>query len=152
MLDEGEAPPPPQWTASFLASEGEYSELSAAVLRFQRQVTSTLWFLDTPRPGSALEPLSAEVEGLRAEKRYQGRQLVGAEFRSFDFRADDRAVVTVRETWQDSLYQFSEYPGDGGELIARRGPFTLDATYTLERRDSTWEVTGVVYANEPPAW
>jgi hypothetical protein len=36
--------------------------------------------------------------------------------------------------------------------IAERGPYTLDVTYTLERYDSTWQVTRAVYANERPGW
>jgi hypothetical protein len=103
--------------------------------------------------GAALEQLSAKIEALRAEKRYEGRQLVSSDFRSFDRQAEDQAVVTVRETWQDRLYAFSQYPGEeGGEPLAQRGPYTLDVTYTLERDESGWLVTRVVYANEPPAW
>ena len=42
------------------------------------------------------------------------------------------------------------------ELVAQRGPYTLDVTYTLERvqeeRGPIWRLTRAVYANEPPAW
>ena len=97
--------------------------------------------------------MSAEIKALGAEKRYEGRQLVSSEFRSFDRQAEDRAVVTVGETWQDRLYEFSQYPGEeGGEPLAQRGPYTLDVTYTLEREEWRWLVTRIVYANEPPAW
>ncbi len=156
MLDEGQAPPPPEWIGSFFTTEGEYSDLTEAVFRFQQSLSQAFWLLDAnypPARGAALEQLSAEIEALRAAKRYEGRQLVSSDFRSFDRQAEDRAVVTVRETWQDWLYEFSQYPGEeGGEPLAQRGPYTLDVTYTLERGEPGWLVTNVVYANEPPAW
>ena len=63
--------------------------------------------------------------------------------------------MTVRETWEDKLYDFQEMPGDAEPLsdpIGHRGPYTLDVTYTLERQDGQWLITNVVYNNEPPAW
>jgi hypothetical protein len=156
MLDEGQAPPPPEWIHSFFTTEGEYSELTEAVFRFQQSLSEAVWLLEAnylSARGAALEQLSAKIEALRAAKRYEGRQLVSSSFRSFDRQAEDRAVVTVRETWQDRLYEFSQYPGqEGGEPLAQRDPYTLDVTYTLERDGSRWLVTRVVYANELPAW
>jgi hypothetical protein len=62
-------------------------------------------------------------------------------------------VITVRETWQDTLYSLSgDWPVEGDAILGRRGPYTLDATYTLELIDDQWTITRVVYANEPPAW
>jgi hypothetical protein len=67
-------------------------------------------------------------------------------------------VVTVRETWSDTLH---EYEGDWptyyeDRSIAERGPYTLDVAYTLERvereQGAIWQVTRAVYANEPPDW
>ncbi|TEU17914.1 MAG: DUF3160 domain-containing protein [Anaerolineales bacterium] len=156
MLDQGQAPLPPEWISSFFTTEGEYSELTEAVFRFQKSLSGAVWLLEAnylSARGAALEQLSAKIEALRAEKRYEGRQLLRSDFRSFDRQARDQAVVTVRETWQDGLYEFSQYPGqEGGEPLAQRGPYTLDVTYTLERGESGWMVTRLVYANEPPAW
>jgi hypothetical protein len=92
---------------------------------------------------------------LQAAKQYVGRQWIHASYRSFDIQAEDRVVVTVRETWEDRLYEFEEAPGDGempSAPVAQRGPYTLDVSYTLEQRDGQWVITNVVYANEPPAW
>jgi len=68
-------------------------------------------------------------------------------------------VVTVRETWQDTLYAYSraEHPaetGDEGDMqeIGARGPYTVDVTYTLERTGADWVVTRIVVANARPAW
>jgi hypothetical protein len=156
MLDQGQAPPPPEWIRSFFTTEGEYSELTEALFRFQQSLSEAVWLLEPSylsARGAALEQLGAEIEALRAQKRYEGRQLVSSDFRSFDRQAEDRAVVTVQETWQDRLYEFRQYPGqEGGEPLAQRGPYTLDVTYTLERDEFGWLVTRVVYANELPAW
>jgi hypothetical protein len=156
MLDQGQAPPPPEWISSFFITQGEDSELTEAIFRFQQSLSEAVWLLEPnylSARGAALEQMSAEIEALRAEKWYEGRQLVSSDFRSFDRQAEGLAVVTVRETWQDRLYEFSQYPGEeGGEPLAQRGPYTLDVTYTLEREEWRWLVTQIVYANEPPAW
>jgi hypothetical protein len=157
MLDDGQAPPPPAWIESFFTTEGEYSELTEVVFRFQESRSTVAWYLNVGPAqgiarGEALEQLDAEVEALRAEKRYEGRQLMRSEFRSFDRQAEDRAVIAVQETWQDALYAFTDYPGEGGNPLTQRGPYTLDVTYTLERDETGWLVTLAVYANEPPAW
>jgi hypothetical protein len=162
MLDEGTAPPLPGWTASFFTSEGEYSELGMAIYRFQQLLVDALWTLEPIGGPSVADELqarmNAEVEALHAESQYEGHLLVSVHFRSFDRQSEDLAVVTVRETWQDSLYEhqgnWPTYYDD--ELVAQRGPYTLDVTYTLERvqeeRGPIWRLTRVVYANEPPAW
>ncbi|MGQ9554874.1 MAG: DUF3160 domain-containing protein [Anaerolineae bacterium] len=157
MLDEGTAPPPPQWIESFFTTEGEYSDLTAAVFRTQMSLHSLFWYLEdmglSGVSGSGLDYIRRELQALRAEQQYVGHQLISSGFRSFDRQAEDEAVVTVRETWLDKLYQYSEFPGEGGsDPIAERGPYTLDVTYSLKRWESSWAVTNIVYANEPPAW
>jgi hypothetical protein len=159
MLDEGEAPPLPEWTASFFTAEGGYSALQQAVTSFQNRLVKAFWYLEPGRLSGndkAQTRLRTEIEQMRSNKRYQGRTLMSVNFRSFDRQAEDLAVVTVRETWEDSLYEYEgDWPSYDDTLIAQRGPYTLDVTYTLEpheEREGYWEVTRVVYANEPPAW
>jgi hypothetical protein len=156
MLDEGQAPPQPEWVKSFSVEEGEYSDLTDAVFRFQKSLASAVWILDANQLQAAEDvraQLGADIEALQAQKRYEGRQLVRSDFRSFDRQSADLAVVTVRETWQDWLYEFREYPGEeGGDPLAQRGPYTVDVTYTLAPGEFGWLVTRAVYANEPPAW
>jgi len=154
MLDEGQAPPLPQWTNSFFTSEGEYSELQVAVFNFQRSLTNAFWFLqpvDLPGGGEVQTQWNSQIETLRAQKRYEGRQLVSSYFRSFDLQAENLAVVTVRETWEDRLYE-GEGPEPDHPPIAHRGPYTLDVTYTLEKSEAIWRVIHAVYAHEPPDW
>jgi len=161
MLDEGTAPPLPAWTSSFVTSEGEYSDLGMAVYRFQQLLADALWTLEPIYGQSVADELqarlNAELEALHAESQYEGHLLVSVHFRSFDRQSEDLAVVTVRETWQDALYEYDgSWPDYVEEPTAQRGPYPLDVTYTLERiqgRDGpVWQVTRAVYANEPPNW
>jgi hypothetical protein len=162
MLDQGQAPDRPAWIGSFWTAEGEQSELTRTVFNFQKSLAEALWSLEIDylwAKGAARQHFAAHIEALRAEKQYEGHQLVRSDFRSFDRQTKDLAVVTVRETWQDWLYAFNKYPGYAGvepgepdQPEAERGPYSLDVTYTLERNETGWDVTRVVYANEPPPW
>ena len=109
--------------------------------------------------GAALDFINAEIAALQAEKHFEGRQWIGTDYRSFDLQSDNLAVVTVRETWQDTLYAYSgaAHPAETGDendmqQIGMRGPYTLDVTYTLERAAGNWIVTRIVVANARPAW
>jgi hypothetical protein len=154
MLEQGEAPPRPAWISSFYTPEGEHSALRQGVSTYLKSLVSAFWYLEPSQlsAGEGLQQeLASEIEALQAEKRYQGRTLMGVDFRSFDRQSEDLAVVTVRETWQDALYE-GEYP-EYREPIAERGPYTLDVTYTLERGDyDRWQVIRAAYASGPPEW
>ena len=155
MLDAGQAPARPEWIESFWTAEGEYSDLTQALFSFQSDLVLAYWFLEpgTVRAGDGVvAQVAAQVEAMRARDRFEGRQLLAADLRSFDRQAEGRAVVTARETWQDALYELGDYAGEPGEVLAERGPYTLDVTYTLERVGGSWLVTRAVYAAEPPAW
>lgn len=157
MLDSGQAPPLPAWTASFVSDDTAYTPLQQGVFNFQRSLNNAYWSLSTggvTATDAARRQLQPAVDALAAARRYEGRQLLDVNYRSFDFQAEDRAVVTVRETWQDALYEYEagEDPGFGGTLLAERGPYTLDATYTLLLQEGRWLVANIVWANEPPPW
>ncbi|MFN2138014.1 MAG: DUF3160 domain-containing protein [Candidatus Promineifilaceae bacterium] len=151
MLDSGEAPDRPVWIDTFFTTETEFAGVQAAIYSFQSDLNWALW--ETAGDYAARQFLLPEVEALQAAGQYIGRQWLHASYRSFDQQSPDTAVVTVRETWHDTLYEMAgEGPMDGDPVIGHRGPFTLDATYTLTRGENGWEVTNLVYANEPPAW
>jgi hypothetical protein len=157
MLDNDEAPSRPEWIGSFFTEESEEAALRQAVFSFQKSLVSALWYLEPGQLtcGEELQGrLASEVEALRADGLYQGRELRGIDFRSFDRQSEDLAVVTARETWKDALYGFEgDEPGYGTEPISQRGPYTLDVTYTLERGErDQWLVARAVYADQPPAW
>jgi hypothetical protein len=155
MLDADEAPPRPTWIGSFYVEEGEHTALRKGVSSFQETLVNALWYLEASRlaevEGRGLE-LASRVETLQAEQRYEGRTLRAVDFRSFDRQAEELAVVTVRETWQDALYE-GPGPTYDAEPIAERGPYALDVSYTLERGEhGRWRVVRAVSANEPPEW
>jgi hypothetical protein len=157
MLDAGDAPPHQDWTQSFLVAEGEYSQLRDAVQRYQTDVVNLYWMpMDAEYYlNPATEWLRAELETMTAQKQYIGHQLVNSVFRSFDMQSETTAVVTVRETWQDELFVYSgDYPGFDEPVAGKRGPYTLDVTYTLGPAEDgvSWQVTQAVYANQPPAF
>ena len=151
MLDSGEAPDRPVWIDTFFTTDTEFAGTQAAIYSFQSDLNWALW--DTAGDYEAKQFLLPEVEALQAAGQYIGRQWLHASYRSFDLQSPDTAVVTVRETWIDSLYEIAgEIPEEGDPVIGHRGPFTLDATYTLARDENVWKVTNLVYANEPPEW
>lgn len=169
LLDDNAAPERPEWISSFFTPEGEYSDLQSALYNFQRAWVNTVYYLDLQyvssdyqqlARGAALDLITAEVNALRGQKHFEGRQWVGTDYRSFDRQSDTLAVVTVRETWQDTLYAYkgAQHPAETGDehdlqAIGERGPYTLDVTYTLEREaDGSWSVTRMVLANARPAW
>jgi hypothetical protein len=158
MLDQGQAPPVPEWTSSFLVNETEYDELSRAVSLYQRSLTAAFWYnelLYLSAGSLQLQAVQDEISRLTGAGNYLGHQLLATHFRSFDQQSPSLAVVTARETWQDTLYEVGLYsPEMDDTVVSERGPYTLDATYTLEHMDLgqglAWHVTKVVYAQEPP--
>jgi len=157
MLERGEAPPRPGWTSSFFTEEGEHADLRRGISRFQASLVEAFWYLE-PGQLAAGDELAAElgfeIESLRAEGQYQGRRLMGVDYRSFDRQSDTLAVVTVRERWNDTLHEFEgEWPTYGEPAVSERGPYAVDLTYTLEQLEPYgWQVTRVVFDEGPPAW
>ncbi|MCI0580397.1 MAG: DUF3160 domain-containing protein [Chloroflexi bacterium] len=156
MLDEGQAPPLPEWTSTFFTAETTYAEFRRTVYAFQRSLSEAVWWREIEYLAAGDEvkaQFEPAIADLAAANHYEGRQWINASYRSFDRQSDELVVVTVRETWQDTLYrQMGDSPSFDDEVIGARGPYTLDVTYTLELQDGLWQVTRVVYANEPPAW
>ena len=154
MLEEGTAPERPSWIESFFTPETENAALQRAVYAFQ----TSLPFLYWSDPTVALEPelltvFQPELDALAAAGQYAGRGWINTDYRSFDMQAEDRAVVTVRETWEDTLYeQLGDFPDSVDPIIGRRGPYTLDVTYSLQQGDEGWRVVGVVLNDAAPEW
>jgi hypothetical protein len=157
MLDASSAPPLPNWTSSFVVSEGEYSDLRSAVYDFQKSLIFAYWeptsMVDDNTPG--LKNFKAELDALRTAKQYEAKKLISANVSSFDLQSQQEAVVTVVETWQDQIFN-GEYPDIGGEVFSERGPYTFTVQYTLTYTGETswqpWEVTQVVYSGLVPEW
>ena len=153
MLDEGTAPERPSWITTFFSAETEFAFAQEAIYNFQRDIPWAFWEPGGDWPEGPRPFFQAELAELAAAGQYIGRQWMSANYRSFDLQSPDLAVVTVRETWDDTLYEAANgYPDFGDPVLAHRGPYTLDATYTLTRMDGAWQVTNLVFANQPPEW
>ncbi len=169
MLDAGSAPEPPAWIESFFTTESEDYDLYSSVYAFQKSLVDALFYVDDSYLKSesyqvaddqALESIRAEIDVLKPQKQFEGRQLIGSDYRSFDRQAADLAVVTVRETWQDTLYRYENdehpwYTEDESDMIVigRRGPYTMDLTYTLKQLENGgWIVSRIVSTDARPAW
>lgn len=160
MLDNGQAPALPEWTASFMVPDGEYAELGSGVLNHQKHITYLYWtpmYVSESGEEAVFQPFMAEIRDLNNSKQYISHELVSSEIRSYDLQSPTLAVITVRETWQDKKFAYSGFdPTYNEQAIAQRGPYVLDVTYTLEfiQQDnySYWKVTQAVYANQAPSW
>ena len=158
-LDEGSTMSRPRWIDSFYVDESARSAMGEAVARFQKSLSNAFWHISASYvqiEGEMAAQWRAEIEELESQKRYQGRQPRGNDFRSFDLQEEGLAVVTVRERWEDTMYEYEgHWPNYHNDpVVAHRGPYTLDVTYTLERDEdyNYWRVTKAVYADQPPAW
>lgn len=155
MLQEGNAPERPPWRDTFFTSETAYTEIQQAVYRFQESIPWGYWER-LPQGNWTAEVtavLQPDLDSLTTDEQYIGRQWINANYRSFDLQSPDLAVVTVRETWDDTLYTAtSDYPEYNDPVLGHRGPYTLDVTYTLQKGENGWQVVRMVYANQPPAW
>lgn len=153
MLDDGTAPARPVWINTFFSAETEFAFAQEAIYYFQRDIPWVFWEPAGDWPTAPRPFFQAELAALAAAEQYVGRQWISANYRSFDLQGPDTAVVTVRETWDDTLYEsVVGYPDTGDPVLGHRGPYTLDVTYTLSRMDGTWQVTNLVFANQPPEW
>ncbi len=156
MLDEDQAPERPVWIGGFFTGETEYAGMQQAIYTFEKTIPFAYWDERQPDESWTEEVVAAfadDLEALRDANQYIGRQWISANYRDFDLQSEDLAVVTVRETWDDALYeQVGEIPEDGDPIIGRRGPYTLDVVYTLARTPDGWQVIRLVINNEPPAW
>jgi len=159
ILDSNQAPSLPSWVGSFYVAESGYVEIARGVTRFQKDISSIYW-----DPGNwqlnldaTTEQFRSQVDALNGARQYLGHQLYSSYFRSFDLQSPTQAVVTVRETWKDTLYAYSgDWPNYDETAIAERGPYDLDVTYTLqyveEGNNPYWKVVQAVYNTQPPSF
>ncbi len=156
MLNEGSEPDLPSWTASFRVATGENAVLRDAAFQGAKLQTESFWcpvcYIDALEYYPLLTSSAAELDALRDEMEYVGHLLVGQHFLSFDLISDTYAVVTVRETWQDTKYA-GEYPIEDAPALAVRSQYDVVATYTLQFIDNMyWQATQVSYDKPFPAW
>jgi hypothetical protein len=163
MLDQGQAPDLPDWTGSFFTSQGEFSALKQAVQDYERNTTNLYWdpanflpvYAENQAEQDKISQIFPELQSLRENQQYAGHQLVSVNFISHDFESEERAIATVREVWDDTLYK-GEYPDIDDPVIGQRGPYALDVTYAIQRFPSDfgprWEVVSASYSQPIPEW
>ncbi|MGC8873762.1 MAG: DUF3160 domain-containing protein [Chloroflexia bacterium] len=158
MLDAGQAPPLPAWTASFRVEETEEAALREAIWGFHDTCTTAFWLPDIPglerfATGEALQLATAYVEQLRTMGEYEGRHLERIEFLSYDFEDAAHAVVTTRETWWTERFRAAADPWMPGTRIGLLPEHTIGVVYHLERIAERWCVSAMdLVEGEVPAW
>ncbi len=156
MLDEGQVPQLPEWTASFRVEETEDAALRAAVWQFNQQFTSAAWwpdptYMDAVATGTALETTKAYVQSLVDQGLYEGRSLLQLNYLSFDLQSATQAVVTTHEKWSGERYRSTE-EGMEGTLIATRAEYTVGVVYRLEQVNGVWLISQVELQGTEPEW
>ena len=161
MLDDGEAPPLADWTASYLVEANAAAPLAETIRQFNMALVQALWYTTADPVATFLGPeeladTERYIAQLDAAGQFVGQKLIELDLRSFDFVDADNAIVTARETWSDELYSgtpfFAEQQAEP-ELIGVRPPYVLNVTYTLQRDGEGWRIMRIVLdPAAPPAW
>jgi len=157
MLDNGTAPDVPAWTNSFRVTTAENAALRDGITYSVRGYVDALWcpacYVDNLEYYPFLQSMASELTALRDNRQYVGHVLVSQHFLSYDPVSPTQAVVTVRETWEDTLYS-GEWPDYGAPVLGTRPRYQVVATYTLQLSDNNynWDATGVSYNQPIPAW
>jgi hypothetical protein len=182
QLAAGQAPPQPAFTGGFSVPQAAPLDIQRALYRFQLDWRSVLYYTvgsagvehdcGTIAPGYFGVPVSDEVrqqaraavEALREQRQYEGRQWISTDYVSVEPASADLINMTVRETWSDYLVTYEgENPFDWSlqqapePITARRGPYTVDVTYVLERLADPlayyqWSVVSMTELTPRPAW
>jgi hypothetical protein len=157
MLDDGTAPGVPAWTSSFLVSTGEYEALRNGVYYDTKTLIDAFWcpacYVDNLSYYPVLQSMTEQLTTLRDNQQYIGHQLLTQHFLSFDLVSETKAVVTVREVWEDTLFA-GEWPDDFAPVLATRPQYEVVATYTLQLSENNydWDVTEISYNVPLPEW
>lgn len=182
-LAAGNAPAQPAFVGGFTVPQAAETEIQAAIYGFQQAWASNLYYAGANysnayvgfepanyygRASEALTQRTTEqMQAMRAERYYEGRQWVHTDYLAWE-RTGDTAIITVRETWQDFLVQYtSPNPFDwylanpsttDDPITARRGPYTVEVRYTLSLRPGDafnrymWRVDNFEELTPRPGW
>jgi hypothetical protein len=182
QLAAGQAPAQPAFTSGFSVPQAAPLDIQRALYGFQLDWRSVLYYTvgsagvehecGTIAPGYFGVPVSdqvrqqaqAAVDALRAQSQYEGRKWISTDYVSVEPVSPDLINVTVRETWSDYLVTYAgNDPFDWASqyvpepITARRGPYTIDVAYVLERLAEPlygyqWRVVSMTELTPRPAW
>jgi hypothetical protein len=187
LLKNNQAPVQPAFTSGFSVPQAASLDIQAVIYRFQRDWADWMFLtsgyvgegvdcekrpeFNTPVSDQVRQQFETAIAALQAQNQYEGRQWINSDYLSVEPAADspERVQVTVRETWSDYLatYEGSDpfawyKQGNLEPISARRGPYTIDVLYELERQPSTcdswayycyqWSVVSVAELTPRPDW
>jgi hypothetical protein len=182
QLAAGQAPGQPAFTGGFSVPQAAPLDIQRVIYGFQLNWRSVLYYTvgsagvehecGTIGPGyfgvsvsdEVRQQAQAAVDALRAQRQYEGRQWISTDYVSVEAASPDRTTVTVRETWRDYLVTYAgdnpfdwNLQGAAEPITARRGPYTVDVTYVLERLAEplsgyAWRVVSMTELTARPAW
>jgi hypothetical protein len=183
QLGAGQAPAQPAFTSGFSVPQAAPLDIQRVIYEFQLDWRSILFYTvgsagvehecgGTIAPGYFSVPVSdqvrqqaqAAVDALRDQRQYEGRQWISTDYVSVEPVSPDLINVTVRETWSDYLVTYAgdnpfdwNLQGAAEPITARRGPYTVDVTYVLERLAEplsgyAWRVVSMTELTARPAW
>jgi hypothetical protein len=182
QLAAGQAPAQPAFTSGFSVPQAAPLDIQRALYGFQLDWRSVLYYTvgsagvehecGTIAPGYFGVPVSdqvrqqaqAAVDALRAQSQYEGRKWISTDYVTVENVSPDLINLTVRETWSDYLVTYvgndpfdwaSQYVPE--PITARRGPYTIDVAYVLERLAEPlygyqWRVVSMTELTPRPAW
>lgn len=185
--------PPAQlpFVSGFSVPQAARFDVQQVIYQFQEDWVNMLYYV-TSNPAQDLGYLPADyavpvsdavkqhtlevTNAMLARKEYEGRQWINTDYLSLTASGSDTVVVTVRETWQDFLVQYTtpnafdwyNKPPSGTPvepITGRRGPYTVDVRYTLQRVSTPctpiyypyracyqWQVVNFEELTPRPAW
>jgi hypothetical protein len=182
QLGAGQAPAQPAFTSGFSVPQAAPLDIQRVIYEFQLDWRSILFYTvgsagvehdcGTIGPGyfgvsvsdEVRQQAQAAVDALRAQRQYEGRQWISTDYVSVEPASPDLITINVRETWSDYLVTYEgENPFDWNlqgvpqPITARRGPYTVDVTYVLERVADPlayyqWRVVSMTELTPRPAW
>lgn len=182
QIKAGQAPAQPAFTNSFSVPQAASLDIQAAIYRFQRDWVNWVYYTvgsgnvehecGPIQPRDFIVPVGSEVRqqaqtavaALRVQKQYEGRQWISTDYLTVEPVSADLVSVTVRETWNDFLVTYEDdnpfawnLSGKPEPIAARRGPYTIDVTYVLQRLAAPvngyqWSVVMVTELTPRPEW
>jgi len=162
-LSSNKPPALPGWTFTFLAQDALDPSLLAAIQTYRSGLVRALW--DSPiasyaqyaQLGSSASDadkyLASELVPLARAHQFEGRQLLGLNFRTIKSPDSHTLSLVVDETWHGELHNDGADESSDGPRIGERGPYSVEMTYTFTKDSSGhWSLDSVSQSGQTPGW